>query len=695
MQAVQTQVSPDHPIDRMLTAFPNARPCGNNGWYSVKCSAHNDHNASLSFREDDDGGIIIKCHAGCERRAILEAAGLTWKDLSPRNGYKPAYVSRPKLDLIELAADKMLHWKFLFQLGLDDEYSWHGSKVVKIPYYLESGEEHTKTRVRIGLSGNKGSFWDEDTPGEMIPYGLNKLDIARKERYLLIGEGESDAWTCWAYGIPYLGVPGATNEKCLDGKVLADIPRIYIIQEPDKAGQGFYKRVHGRLRATSYKGELYALPFKKLTGCKDPNALHKHLKGQGFKEKIAEALRNAITSGDEIDRARKPKPQAVLLRDLQKKTYPDVKWSVPDILPEGLTWLCGKPKLGKSWLLLAMMCAIACGGVALGNIPVEEGEVLYLSLEDTERRLVSRANTVLENLEASPNFYCQTSWPRMNDGGLEALEEWLQAHPKARLIGIDTWGKFKPTTHSGNKQQYDEDYEAITPLQELAGKYNVSIVLVYHMRKQESDDPLDMVTGSVALAGAVDGFLLLYRKRGENDARLFVTGRDIEEEQELMLSFKQETASWIIKGNADENAGTPEQQAILNELKKYPNGIGGKVLADKLKKNYSTLRNLLVKLRNDGKVILANNVYRVVTVVNQGQDTQQSNLPKEPDKPIDTQSENESSLTTVTSQRSHHSQTIVTHSQTVNQPDKPIDTPIERDLTTVTTMTTQSERFVL
>jgi putative DNA primase/helicase len=37
------------------------------------CPAHNDHNPSLSIREGADGKILVKCHAGCEHRAIITA----------------------------------------------------------------------------------------------------------------------------------------------------------------------------------------------------------------------------------------------------------------------------------------------------------------------------------------------------------------------------------------------------------------------------------------------------------------------------------------------------------------------------------------------------------------------------------------------------------------------------------------------
>lgn len=650
------------PIERMHDAFPDAKPSGNEGWYSARCSGHDDRSASLSFREDDKGHIIIKCHAGCSREEILKGAHLTEAALHPNGSYRPIIRIRSKLELIDLAYDKLIPWQYLFnELKIEDEYRWHGMSVVKIPYFTREGEEHTKIRVRTELSGNRGSMWDEDTPGSIIPYGLHKLAMAEEQKRLTIGEGESDAWTYWFHGLPYLGIPGASNVDCLDVKYLHNIPRIYIIQEPDKAGKQFYKKLHSHLRKSGYKGEIFVLPFQKLSGHKDPNALHKALKGKDFKQHIQDMMAHATTSGDELDRSRTPKPQTYRLSDLQKEEFPPLKWAIPDILPEGLTWLCGKPKLGKSWMLLSMMCAVAFGGVALGNVPVEEGEVLYLSLEDNKRRLKNRANIVLDNLKASDNFYYAINWPRLNEGGLEALEDWIIEHPKARLIGIDTWAKIKPQQRGQNqKLQYDEDYDALTPLQELAGKYGIAIVLVHHMRKQESDDPIDMVAGSVALQGAVDGFLLLYRKRGESDARLFITGRDIEDEQDLVLNFNQANASWTIKGNSDEVASTPERQAIIDVLKPHPEGLTLKQIADKLKKNINTTRNLIVSLRNEKKIVLQNNVYSLVTHSNPSKSSSPSNHSK-----VDTSGSKE--VTREETGYYGNDQTIVT----LNQPEKP------------------------
>ena len=43
------------------------------GYGMVRCPAHNDHSPSLSIREGADGKILVKCHAGCEQRAIITA----------------------------------------------------------------------------------------------------------------------------------------------------------------------------------------------------------------------------------------------------------------------------------------------------------------------------------------------------------------------------------------------------------------------------------------------------------------------------------------------------------------------------------------------------------------------------------------------------------------------------------------------
>ena len=108
--------------------------------------------------------------------------------------------------------------------------------------------------------------------------------------------------------------------------------------------------------------------------------------------------------------------------DLMREELPPVRWAVPGILPEGLSLLAGKPKLGKSWLALGLAVAKASGGLALGKIPVDRGGVLYLALEDNRRRLQNRLRKVLGGDAAPEGLHIATEWARVDEGGADALE---------------------------------------------------------------------------------------------------------------------------------------------------------------------------------------------------------------------------------------------------------------------------------
>ena len=48
-------------------------------------------------------------------------------------------------------------------------------------------------------------------------------------------------------------------------------------------------------------------------------------------------------------------------------------WAVPGIICEGVSLLCGPPKVGKSWASLGLGLAVASGSQALGAITVDGG----------------------------------------------------------------------------------------------------------------------------------------------------------------------------------------------------------------------------------------------------------------------------------------------------------------------------------
>jgi hypothetical protein len=292
-------------------------------------------------------------------------------------------------------------------------------------------------------------------------------------------------------------------------------------------------------------------------------------------------------------------PTTMSAAELMGLELPPVKWAVPGVLPEGVTILAGKPKMGKSWLGLGLSVSVSAGGRALGKIPTERGVALYLGLEDNRRRLQRRLKKILNGRDAPDGLEVYWEWPQLDHGGVEALDSWLQTHPETRLVVLDTLKKIRPRDGQ-SRSVYDLDYEALEPLVGLAAAHGVAILVVHHLRKLEAGDPLDMISGSTGLTGGVDGALVLKRDRGKQDATLMVDGRDIEEPSELALRWDADIASWSLMGDAEEFRMSEERRGIVNLLRRVGEPLGPKDIAQVLGRNYGAVRVMLSEMVKDG-----------------------------------------------------------------------------------------------
>lgn len=284
--------------------------------------------------------------------------------------------------------------------------------------------------------------------------------------------------------------------------------------------------------------------------------------------------------------------------DLLAREFPEPKWIVPGLIPEGVTLLAGKPKMGKSWLAMAIGIATAGGGIALGRYRVEQGPVLYLALEDNLRRLKSRLSKLLQHQPAPRCLSFQTDWPRVDEGGIRWLEKWLDSEPETRLVIIDTLERIRPKRQR-NGNAYSEDYGASQALKQIADKYRVAIILVHHLRKGVSDDPLESISGSFGLTGGVDGALVLRRDRGSADAALYVTGRDVEREQDLALTWDDEAALWSITGSAQDARLSRERQDVIDLIRaEGPQTV--RAISQLTRRKYDGTRKMINRMVKDG-----------------------------------------------------------------------------------------------
>jgi AAA domain len=84
--------------------------------------------------------------------------------------------------------------------------------------------------------------------------------------------------------------------------------------------------------------------------------------------------------------------------------FAPLRWTVPGYVPEGLSILAGRQKLGKTWLAIDFAIAVAIGGFAMGSIECEQGDALYVDLENGPRRIQRRIGTLFPYEQSRPDL---------------------------------------------------------------------------------------------------------------------------------------------------------------------------------------------------------------------------------------------------------------------------------------------------
>jgi len=215
------------------------------------------------------------------------------------------------------------------------------------------------------------------------------------------------------------------------------------------------------------------------------------------------------------------------------------KFIISRILPTGLHLLAGSPKIGKSWLCL-WLCNQVSRGLPVWDFQVQKSTTLYLSLEDTIDRLHFRLSKITEESTEQTLFATESS--DISNGLLEQLESFIAKYADTSLIIIDTFQRVRD--NATDKNMYGSDYDEVRKLKTIADKYKIAIILVHHLRKMPDNDPINMISGSTGIAGAVDGIFILEKdNRMENKAKLHITGRDIEDMQ-MLLEFDRDNSVW-------------------------------------------------------------------------------------------------------------------------------------------------------
>lgn len=191
--------------DALLTAGKQvkdkASTAGGNRQCQAQCPAHDDHNPSLSLRDNrGDGSVLICCHAGCNTEDVLDALGLTKRDMydNPRS----------------------------------TEYCYPDGRIVH-----RTWNPDTQEFKRFRQSGNtKGTRLYRDV-----------TDAVKAGRTIYVVEGEKDVHALESLGAVATTSPmGASNAHKADWSPLTGA-NVVIVADKDKAGDSYAHQVTQQL----------------------------------------------------------------------------------------------------------------------------------------------------------------------------------------------------------------------------------------------------------------------------------------------------------------------------------------------------------------------------------------------------------------------------------------------------------------
>jgi putative DNA primase/helicase len=258
------------------------------------------------------------------------------------------------------------------------------------------------------------------------------------------------------------------------------------------------------------------------------NAWEGFLTGRDDRDQIILALADVDPTGpppepgaDDDEAVPRPRFQLTCAADITPRP---VEWLWRDRVPRGmLSLFAGDPKLGKSLVTIATAAAGSRGAALPGDNPPDgPGSVILLSAEDDPARTIvprliaagADRNRVhlLESvdcgdgIEAPPNLRAD----------IDKIEDAVASRDDCRLIVIDPVS----ASRAGTDDHRNAELRGIlSPLNAVAERTNVAVVLVTHQNQSTGTNGKHRVTGSLTYVGACRANFLFVRDRDDPTGR--------------------------------------------------------------------------------------------------------------------------------------------------------------------------------
>ncbi|MEI7947177.1 MAG: hypothetical protein WCJ02_10785, partial [bacterium] len=166
--------------------------------FKACCPAHDDANPSLSIREDKNGKVLLRCHAGCTNEAILSALRLEAKDLLAASSHKQAGKTKKRphafltldeaIESVRLSLGKALHQ----ELRTTTRYMYQDNSGTDVFAVLRFDPVEGGPKSYRPFHSSDGGWCIGDPEGLLPLYNLRKVTTSTGRIYVVEGEKCAD-----------------------------------------------------------------------------------------------------------------------------------------------------------------------------------------------------------------------------------------------------------------------------------------------------------------------------------------------------------------------------------------------------------------------------------------------------------------------------------------------------------------------
>jgi hypothetical protein len=342
----------------VIGKLDGARKSG--GQWMARCPAHDDAKASLSITEGTEQPVIFKCQAGCDSAVILDALGLTWKDLCQPRGDSPR--------------------------GNDDIWTPNGPAIAVYPYHDEQGtllfevlrSRGKKFSQRVPDKTAKSGWRYRLGDTRRVLFHLPKLleDISNGTDVWLV-EGEKDVLALERAGCTATCNPGGAGKWREEYSGFLRDVMVHIVADRDEPGQRHARQVYASLQGVAGCVEIVEAAGEGLPD------------GRRIKD-AADHLEAGFTTADFVVTCNEGEEAPDLAPDLHEFLAVEDEpydWLIPHVLERGdrLIWT-GTEGTGKSVEVRTFAVCLAAGLHPFERATVSPAKVLYIDCENSERK---------------------------------------------------------------------------------------------------------------------------------------------------------------------------------------------------------------------------------------------------------------------------------------------------------------------